>query len=302
MTRSDTYEALLAGGRHGLLKQAWRNFLKNRLAVFALLFLILIHVAGYLAPWIAPYPYERIDLTHTLAPPGAKHLLGTDESGRDVASRLIYGARISLSVGIVAMTISLTLGTLLGAVAGFVGKWVDSLIMRFTDAMLCIPLFFFMLTYLALMGSSMTNIVISIALSSWMPAARVVRGEVLSQKNLDFVTAARALGMPRWRILFSHVLPQSIPSIIVAGTLCVAYAILIESALSYLGLGVQPPVPSWGNMLSNGRGYLWSSPSLAFYPGVMIFMTVLAYNFMGDGFRDILDPSRSVKKGKDDAV
>lgn len=302
MIRNDTYEALLAGGGHGLFKQAWQNFLKNRLAVCALLFLILIHLAGYLAPWIAPYSYERIDLMHTLEPPGAEHLLGTDESGRDVASRLIYGARISLSVGLVAMTISLTLGTLLGAVAGFVGRWVDSLIMRFTDGMLCIPLFFFMLTFLALMGSSMTNIVISIALSSWMPAARVVRGEVLSQKNLDFVTAARALGMPRWRILFSHVLPQSIPSIIVAGTLCVAYAILMESALSYLGLGVQPPMPSWGNMLSNGRGYLWSAPSLAFYPGALIFLTVLAYNFMGDGLRDILDPSQGIKKGKEDGV
>ena len=289
----------MASGGYGLLKQAWRNFLKNRLAVFALVFLIFIHLVGYLAPWIAPYPYERIDLMQTLAPPGAEHLLGTDESGRDVASRLMHGARISLSVGLVAMTISLTLGTLLGAVAGFVGKWVETLIMRFTDGMLCIPLFFFMLTFLALMGSSMTNIVISIALTSWMPAARVVRGEVLSQKNLDFVTAAVALGMPRWRVLVTHILPQSIPSIIVAGTLCVAYAILMESALSYLGLGVQPPVPSWGNMLSNGRGYLWSAPSLAFYPGVLIFLTVLAYNFMGDGLRDILDPSTGVKVEKD---
>jgi len=168
--------------------------------------------------------------------------------------------------------------------------------------MLCIPLFFFMLTFLALMGTSMTNIVISIALSSWMPAARVVRGEVLSQKNLDFVTAAVALGMSRWRVLVTHILPQAVPSIIVAGTLCVAYAILMESALSYLGLGVQPPVPSWGNMLSNGRGYLWSSPSLAFYPGVLIFLTVLAYNFMGDGLRDILDPSTGVKVTEDAEV
>ena len=299
MNNTDSYEAILASGGHGLLQQAWRNFLKNRMAVCALVFLILIHLMGYLAPWIAPHPYERIDLMHTMSPPGPRHLLGTDESGRDVASRIMYGARISLSVGLVAMTISLTLGTVLGAVAGFVGKWVDSLIMRFTDGMLCIPLFFFMLTFLALMGSSMTNIVISIALSSWMPAARVVRGEVLSQKNLDFVTAAVALGMPRWRVLITHILPQVIPSIIVAGTLCVAYAILMESALSYLGLGVQPPVPSWGNMLSNGRGYLWSAPSLAFYPGAFIFFTVLAYNFLGDGLRDILDPSTGVKVTKD---
>jgi peptide/nickel transport system permease protein len=180
MSSGDTYEALLASGGHGLLKQAWRNFLKNRLAVSAFLFLILIHLAGYLAPWIAPHPYERIDLMSTLTPPSAQHLLGTDESGRDVFSRLLYGARISLSVGLVTMTISLTLGTLLGAIAGFTGRWVDSLIMRFTDGMLCIPLFFFMLTFLALMGSSMSNIILAIALSSWMPAARVVRGEVLS--------------------------------------------------------------------------------------------------------------------------
>ena len=276
--------------------------MKNRFAVSAFLFLILIHLAGYLAPWIAPHPYERIDLMNTLTPPSAQHFLGTDESGRDVFSRLLYGARISLSVGLVTMTISLTLGTLLGAVAGFTGRWVDSLIMRFTDGMLCIPPLFFHVDIFSPHGFFMPNIIVAIALSSWMPTARVVRGEVLSQKNLDFVTAARALGMPRWRILFSHVLPQSIPSIIVAGTLCVAYSILMESALSYLGLGVQPPIPSWGNMLSNGRGYLWSEPSLAFYPGVLIFLTVLAYNFMGDGMRDILDPSRGVKNGKEDAL
>jgi len=259
--------------------------------VIALVFLVIIHIIGFMAPWVAPYPYESIDLIHSLALPSMNHLLGTDENGRDVATRLIYGARVSLSVGLVAMTISVTLGSLLGGVAGFVGKWVDSVIMRFTDGMLSVPLFFFLLTFLALMGSSLTNIIMAIALTSWMPAARVVRGEVLSQKNLDFVTAARALGMGQKRILFLHIIPQCIPSIIVASTLCVAYAILIESALSYLGLGVQPPIPSWGNMLSNGRGYLWSSPRLAFYPGILIFLTVLAYNFLGDGMRDILDPS-----------
>ncbi len=291
--------ALHSPVKFGLIHRAGRNFLKNRLAALALVSLILIHFIGFLAPWVAPYPYERIDLMNSLSTPSWNHLLGTDENGRDVATRLIYGARISLSVGLVAMIISTTLGSFLGGVAGFVGRWVDSIIMRFTDGMLSVPLFFFMLTFLSLMGSSLTNIIMAIALTSWMPAARVVRGEVLSQKNLDFVTAARALGMGRWRILFAHIMPQCIPSIIVASTLCVAYAILIESALSYLGLGVQPPIPSWGNMLSNGRGYLWSSPRLAFYPGILIFLTVLAYNFLGDGLRDILDPSTASRMEKE---
>lgn len=285
--------------KFGLVHRSWRNFLKNRIAVVALIILVLIHLIGLLAPWIAPYSYERIDLMNSLAPPSWNHLLGTDENGRDVTTRLLYGARVSLTVGLVAMIISTTLGSFLGGVAGFVGRWADSVIMRFTDGMLSVPLFFFMLTFLSLMGSSLTNIILSIALSSWMPAARVVRGEVLSQKTLDFVTAARALGMGQWRILFLHIMPQCIPSIIVASTLCVAYAILIESALSYLGLGVQPPIPSWGNMLSNGRGYLWSAPRLAFYPGILIFLTVLAYNFMGDGLRDILDPSTGARVRKE---
>ncbi len=244
------------------------------------------------APWVAPYDPAAINMFNTMAPPSADHWLGTDENGRDVLSRLIYGGRVSLAVGLASMTAAILIGATLGALAGFFGGWVDSLISRTIDGMLSIPLFFFVLTTLALFGSSLTVLILVIALTTWMPVARIVRGEITANRELQYVEAAAALGVRKMKILFAHLLPQSTPSIIVAATLGIAEAIIIESALSYLGVGVRPPTPSWGNMLSEARGFIFQAPILTVYPGAMIFIGVLAFNTLGDAIRDATDPRK----------
>nr|WP_282567804.1 ABC transporter permease [Devosia sp. 1635] len=225
-----------------------------------------------------------------LSAPSGTHWLGTDENGRDILSRLLYGGRVSLSVGLASVTAAVFIGATLGALAGFLGGWVDSLISRIIDGMLSIPLFFFLLTTLALFGSSLPILILAIAATTWMPVARIVRGEILANRELLYVEAAAALGVPRMTILFRHVLPQSTPSIIVAATLGIAEAVMVESALSYLGFGVRPPTPSWGNMLAEARGYIFQNPWLTVYPGALIFLSVLAFNTIGDALRDATDP------------
>jgi peptide/nickel transport system permease protein len=280
-----------AGAPRSLTELFWRRLRRNRLAFWSMVGLAVIHFVGAFAPQIQPHDPNRIELAKKLTAPSAEHPFGTDENGRDILSRVIAGSRVSLAVGLAAMSFSLVLGTALGGVAGFAGGYLDTLLMRTTDGMLSIPLFFFMLTALALIGSTLPNIVVVIGLASWMNVARVVRAEVLRTTPMDYVLASRAIGCPEGRVLWRHVLPQAMPSIIVAATLGVATAIQFESALSFLGLGVQPPAASWGNMLSNARGYLWTSPLLTVYPGAMIFVTVLLYNWLGDGLRDALDPT-----------
>ena len=275
----------------GQSRRAWRRLRANRIALVSLVVLVVIHLVAVLAPLVAPRDPNEIAPLLRLAPPSSEHWLGTDENGRDIFSRLVYGSRVSLAVGLAAMVVSIVLGTLIGLFAGFSGKLVDAILMRITDGMLSIPLFFFMITALAVLGSDLPKIIMIIGLASWMTVARIVRGEVLRSKELMFVEAARSLGASSSRIVFRHILPLSFPSIIVAATLGVAYAILLESSLSYLGLGVQPPSASWGNMLSNARGYMWTDPWLTVYPGALIFLTVLLYNWLGDGLRDALDPS-----------
>jgi peptide/nickel transport system permease protein len=225
-----------------------------------------------------------------LAGSNALHPLGTDEIGRDVLARLMLGARVSLSVGLVAMIISVSLGVAVGALAGYFGRRAEAVLMRFTDAMLALPTLFVILAALAVFGGGPATSTVVIGLTTWMPVARVVRGEYLRWRVTEFVDAARIIGSSDLRIMLRHILPQVAPSIIVAATLNVAFAILTESAISYLGLGIRPPLPSWGNMLQNAQIYIWSTPSLAVYPGAMILLTVLAYNFVGDGLRDALDP------------
>jgi peptide/nickel transport system permease protein len=264
---------------------------RNRLAVAAVLLLALIHLAAGLAPWLAPHDPEAVSLFNKLESPSGAHWLGTDEYGRDVLTRLLYGGRVSLAVGLTSMLASMVLGVAVGAVAGYTGGIVDVLLMRLTDGMMSVPLFFIALMALAMLGATMVNLVVVIALSSWMTVARVVRAEVLRTRELEYVAAARALGCSGARIVARHVVPQSIPSITVAATLGVAYAILLETSLSFLGLGVQPPAASWGNMLSGARSYLRSVPELAVVPGVLIFVTVLCYNWFGDGLRDAIDPT-----------
>lgn len=259
----------------------------------AAVFIVLMIASAVCAPFITAYAPDRIVLGQELRPPSAQHWLGTDQNGRDEFARLLYGARISLAIGIVAVLLSVGLGTVIGAVAGAFGGLADALPMRLTDAMLAIPLFFLLLTALAALGSTVVNIVLVIGLSSWMTSARVVRSEVLRTVNLEYVLAARALGAGSGRVIARHLLPQALPSMLVASTLGVGQAILAESALSYLGVGVQPPTPSWGNMLSHAQNYIFAAPLLALWPGLAILVTVLSFNFVGDAVRDTLSPYQS---------
>jgi peptide/nickel transport system permease protein len=249
----------------------------------------LLAIVGPLLWTIAP---EATEPLRGLAGPSAAHPLGTDELGRDVLSRLLHGSRVTLLVGVAAMLAAVLVGTVVGAVAGFYGGWLRALLMRFTDAMLSIPAFFFILVVITVLGTGLWTLVLVIGALSWMPVARVVYGETLRWRAAEFVIAAESLGVAPLRLLARHILPQAIPALVVASTLGVAFAILTESALSYLGLGVQPPLPSWGNMLQRAQQYVFTAPALAIYPGLAITTVVLAFNFLGDGLRDALDPRR----------
>jgi peptide/nickel transport system permease protein len=273
-----------------LWRMAAGRLRRNPPAIAALAFLTVIHAVAIFGPWLLPLDPFVADPLARLAGPSVRHPLGTDEIGRDVLARLTLGARVSLAVGFVAMAISVSLGTAVGALAGYFGRWQDIALMRFTDAMMALPTLFVILAALAVFGGGPITVTLVIGLTAWMPVARVVRGEFLRWRVTEFVDAARAIGARDGRIMVRHILPQVVPSIIVAATLNVAFAILTESAISYLGLGIRPPLPSWGNMLQNAQIYLWSAPTLAIYPGLLILCTVLAYNFLGDGLRDALDP------------
>jgi peptide/nickel transport system permease protein len=264
----------------------------SRPGLAALGVLVVIGVLAIVGPAVWTVAPEATDPVHGLAGTSAAHPLGTDELGRDVLSRLLWGSRVTLLVGVAAMIAALLIGLAVGAVAAFNGGWIDALLMRFTDAMLAIPAFFFILVVITVVGTGVATLVLVIGTLSWMPVARVVYGETLRWKEAEFVLAARSLGAPGVRLLVRHILPQAIPSLVVSATLGVAFAILTESALSYLGLGVQPPLPSWGNMLQRAQQYVFTAPVLALYPGLAITVVVLAFNFLGDGLRDALDPRR----------
>jgi len=285
-------EAALRKDRGGL-GEVWRRLRKHRSAVGGGLWLVLVSLIAILGPFVYAVPHERIDILAPLAGPGPSHLLGTDESGRDVLARLIHGGRVSLLVGLVSALLAIGLGTLIGAVAGQFGGRTDAFLMRMTDTFMSVPVFFFLLMLLALFGGGLVVLVLGIGWTSWMGVSRVVRSEVLRHRGMEFVTAARAVGVGDLRLLWRHLIPQAFPSIIVAATLGVAHAILAETALSYLGIGIRAPLPSWGNMLSNAQNYMWSAPYLAIYPGLLIMLTVLALNIFGDGLRDALDPQLS---------
>ena len=268
----------------------WERFLKNKMAVAGSLVVLLLFAVSLLAPWIAPCDPSMIDLTQVLAAPSSAHPFGTDQLGRDVLSRMIWGARISLKVGFVATGIAILLGAILGAVSGYYGRWVDAVIMRFVDIMLCFPAFFLILAVIAILEPSIWNIMIIIGLTGWMGITRLVRADFTSLKERDFVLAARVIGASDLRIIFIHILPNAMASILVAATLGVAGAILTESALSFLGIGVQPPTPSWGNILTAGKDNIDIAWWLSLYPGLAILITVLGYNLLGEGIRDSLDP------------
>jgi peptide/nickel transport system permease protein len=268
----------------------WHYFLKNKLAIAGAICIFLVFSIAFLAPLISPYDPEAISVSAKLAPPSWAHQLGTDHLGRDVFSRMLYGARISLLVGFVAVGLSMLIGIFVGAVAGYYGKWVDTVLMRFVDIMMCFPSFFLILTIIALLGPNIINVMVVIGITSWMGTARLVRAEFLTLRERDFVRAARALGARDSRIIFSHILPNALAPVFVAATLDVATAILVEAGLSFLGFGVQPPAPSWGNILTAGRVYIFDAWWLTLFPGLAILMTVLSFNLFGEGVRDALDP------------
>lgn len=267
----------------------WQRLRRNRMAMAGAAIVLTMFLLALLASMIGRDP-GAIDIAHRLQPPGLDYPLGTDDLGRDVLVRILYGARISLLVGFVAVGIATFIGILLGALAGFYGRWVDSLIMRFVDIMLCFPAFFLILAVIAFLKPSIWNIMIIIGLTSWMGVARLVRAEFLSLRERDFVLAAQAIGARDARIIFRHILPNAISPVLVSATLGVAGAILTESALSFLGIGVQPPTPSWGNMLIAGKQTLGTAWWLSVFPGLAILITVLGYNLLGEGIRDAMDP------------
>ncbi|MBG0777571.1 MAG: ABC transporter permease [Desulfovibrionaceae bacterium] len=247
-------------------------------------------VAALLAPWITPYDPTALNVDVLLQPPSAAHLLGTDALGRDVFARMLFGARVSLWVGFVAVGLSVAIGLALGLAAGYFGGLVDEIIMRGVDIMLCFPSFFLILAVIAFLEPSLLNIMVIIGLTSWMGVARLVRAETLSLRSRDFVDAARLAGAGPVRIICLHILPNAVGPVLVSATLGVAGAILVESSLSFLGLGVQPPMPSWGNMLMEGKDVLEIAPWLSIFPGLAILVTVLGYNLLGESLRDLFDP------------
>lgn len=267
-----------------------KSFIQKKLAFFGALFVILLVLLALFAPLLSPYDPSDIDLSSRLVGPSEKHWLGTDQLGRDLFSRMVYGARISLSVGFVAVGISVLIGILLGSLAGYFGRGVDGLIMRFVDIMLCFPTFFLILAVIALLEPNIFTIMAVIGVTSWMGVARLIRAEILSLKEQDFVLAARAVGAGPFWIIVRHLIPNAVTPVLVSATLGIAAAILVESSLSFLGIGVQPPTPSWGNILTEGKSVLGIAWWLTLFPGLAILLTVLAYNLVGEGLRDLLDP------------
>jgi len=268
----------------------WRRFRRHRLALVGAAVILLLYAMAIFAPYLAPYPPNDVNPARRLELPSLAHPFGLDELGRDLLSRVMYGARISLSIGFVAAGISLVVGVFLGALAGYYGGVVDNIIMRTVDVLMSIPAFLLIIAIVAAVGPNMLNVMVVIGLTHWSGYARVTRGTVLSLRSQEFVEAARAIGGGSLRVILRHILPNCLAPVIVLATLNVAGAILIETSLSFLGFGVQPPTASWGTILNTGRQYMRNAPHIALFPGLAITVTVLAFNLLGDGLRDALDP------------
>ena len=273
-----------------LLQVIGKRFSRNKLSVLGAVTVLLLIILSLFAPFISPYDPTAIDVHNVLSPPSKEHFLGTDELGRDLLSRIIWGSRVSLKVGFIAVGIAITAGIIIGAISGFYGGLIDTVLMRFVDIMLAFPTFFLILAVISILEQSIFTIMVVIGLTNWMDVARLVRAEFLSLKEKDFVSAARAVGASDKRLIFRHILPNALSPVFVAATFGVAGAILIESGLSFLGLGVQPPEPSWGNILTAGKDNIEVAWWLSLYPGLAILITVLSYNLVGEGLRDALDP------------
>ncbi len=282
----------------------WQQFKRHRPALIGAAAISILALTAVFAPVVSPYDPEKFDLNIRVQPPSTAHIMGTDELGRDLFTRILYGGRISLTIGVLAMALAVSVGTLVGALAGFYGGWIDSSLMRVTDVFLAFPRLFVLILVTTVLrqlnlpwlrASDWPPIAAVIGLLSWMSIARLVRAEYLSIKEKEFIEAARGVGADDARIIFRHILPNAASPIIVAATLGVAASIITESGLSYLGFGVQPPTPTWGNLLQNAQAQMTYAPWTAIFPGLMIFMAVIAINYIGDGLRDALDP-RHVSK------
>ena len=272
------------------LHDMWVRLKRNKLALFGLFLVVSLIVIAIFAGIIAPYDPVQIALKESLKPPSFSHLMGTDVLGRDVFSRIIYGTRASLVIGVVATSISLVIGVIVGAISGYYGGWIDSIMMRITDIFFAFPFFLLAIAIMTFLGPSFINVFIALGIVGWTNYARLVRGQVISVKESDYVEAAHAVGAKDLRIIWKHVLPNTLAPIIVYTTMNVGGVILSEAGLSFLGIGVQPPAPSWGLMLSEASNFIFNAPWMVIWPGVAIFLTVLGYNLLGDGLRDALDP------------
>ncbi len=269
-----------------------KKLLCNKLFIAGALIVVFFMAVAVFAPFISPYDPTLIQFDKTFRPPSPEFYFGTDDLGRDIFSRMVFGARVSMFVGFVSVAVSVFIGTAIGLAAGYYGRWADSVLMRFTDIMLCFPSFFLILAVVAFLQPSLFNVMLVIGLTSWMGVARLVRAETLSLRSRDFIVAAHLGGVPSGRILFKHILPNVVSVVVVSATLGVAGAILTESALSFLGLGTQPPTPSWGNILTAGKDNILFAWWLSFFPGIAILVTVLGFNLMGEGLRDVLTGKR----------
>jgi len=277
------------------MKEILKDLIRHKIGLFSLITILILVVLALFAPYLSPYDPFEINVNEILLPPSFKHPLGTDLLGRDVLSRMIYASRISLEVSLVAVGISIGIGVFLGSLAGYLGGMVDQIISRFIDIMLCFPTIFLILAVIAYLEPSILTIMIVIGATSWMGVARLVRAEILSLKERDFVLIARVYGAGTFRIIFKHLLPNALPPILVSASLGLGQAILIESALSFLGIGVQPPIPSWGNILIEGKETLEVAWWLSVFPGFAILITVLAFTLLGETLQEILNPRKEIK-------
>ena len=271
-------------------RRALRKLLRRKAAVFGLCVVTLFVLVAVLAPWIAPYDPVKTSWTAIRKAPSALHWFGTDENGRDILSRIVHGASASLRAGVISVSIAVALGVPIGLLAGYRGGWIDAIISRVTDAMLACPFLILAIAMAAFLGPSLRNAMIAIGISATPIFIRLARGATMATMVEDYVEAARAVGNPRWRIALRHVLPNIVPPVLVQATLAIAMAIIAEASLSFLGLGQQPPAPSWGSMLNTAKNYIDNAPWMAIFPGLSIFIVVLAFNLLGDGLRDALDP------------
>lgn len=286
----DTSVELLTKRTYTYWQLVWKRLRKHKLAMISGIILLILIFACLFAPFLTPYNYYDIDLDNRFAPPSREHIMGTSEIGHDIFTRILYGGRVSLLVGFASAFAAAIIGGVLGLISGYYGGMIDNIIMRIADVFYSIPVLPLMLIIAKFLGSSLTNIILIIVVFGWMTVARIVRGMTLSLKNQEFTEAARAIGSSNFRIIYKHIFPNVMAPLIVSATLAIGGAIIYEASLSFLGLGIQPPTPSWGNMLQRAQEHIWRAPWMAFWPGIFIFITVLCFNFLGDGLRDAMDP------------